>query len=105
MAKFESITGRIIFGKVENFNDHKIECLKHQLNVCYYLLISRNLEPFYKKKKQKHKQSKGHKLWVFALKLSVQKAKTEAEDDMQLTKKNISSLFYSKKKLSVYLSV
>ena len=49
MAKFESITGRIIFGKVENFNDHKIECLKHQLNVCYNLLISRNLEPFYKK--------------------------------------------------------
>lgn len=49
MAKFESITGRIIFGKVENFNDHKIECLKHQLNVCYNLLISRNLEPFLKK--------------------------------------------------------
>lgn len=48
MAKLESITGRIIFGKLENFNDHKIECLQNQLNVCYYLLISRNLEPFIK---------------------------------------------------------
>ena len=38
--------------------------------------------------KNELKQSMGHKLW-FALKLSVQKAKTEAEDDMQLTKKNI----------------
>lgn len=85
MAKFESITGRL-----ENFNDHKIKCLKHQLNVFFSFAFCLSAEIL----KHLHKQSMGHKFW-FAIKVYVQKAKTVAEDDMQLTKK-ISSLFYRK---------